>query len=145
MKRKDIALLAELRQDSRKSLTDMSFNTGMPLSTVFKRLKLVEERFVLRYVSMVDFGMAGYNVRAVFFIRARNKKKLGDFLKCEEGLNNLYRASVEADFLAEMVFRNRLDCEDFTDRLSMQDSVDSFAKSDVLETVMAEEIGFLKK
>ena len=145
MRRKDLALLAELRADSRRSLTEISMNTGMPLSTVFSKLWRVERSYVDRYVSMVDFGSAGFNVRALFFIRAKNRKKLADFLGAEEGVNNLYRVSGDADFLIEMVFRNGLDCEDFTDRLSMQDFVDSFAKSYVLEAVMVEQISFLNK
>lgn len=145
MRRRDLALLAELRADSRKSITEYSFNTGMALTTVYRRLDSVSRRYVKKYVSMVDFVETGFNVRALFFIRARNKKKLAGFLNCEVGLNNLYRVSGDADFLAEMVFCNNLDCEDFTDRMSMQDFVDSFAKSDILETVMVEDISFLNK
>src|SRR5437763_1929969 len=101
MRRKDLALLAELRADSRRSLTEMSMNTGMPLSTVYRRLERIGERFVERYVAMADFGSAGFNVRALFFIRANNKKKLAEFFGSEDGVNNLYRVSGDADFLAE--------------------------------------------
>ena len=46
---KDLLLLNSLRENSRKSLTSLSKQTKIPVSTLFDRLKLLEKEDIIRH------------------------------------------------------------------------------------------------
>ena len=60
---KELLILNHLRGDSRKSLAEISRNTGIPISTVFDKLVWLEKKVINRYVSLLDFQKIGYGIK----------------------------------------------------------------------------------
>lgn len=116
-KKKDLVLTAHLRQDSRMSLTRISRKTGIPVSTIFDRLK--SNDFVIRNTALLDFGKIGYGARATILLRAKKdeKDKLREFLVKSFNVNSLYKVNNGFHFMVECVFRDVKELEDFVDLL----------------------------
>ena len=117
MKQNKIRLLNELRRDSRRSLTEISIRTGIPLSSVFKILARLEKELICRYAAFVDFTKLGYPLKTGVFLKAAIKNELEDFLSRNPSLNTFLRVSGEYDYFAELLFRDMKDCQDFIDSL----------------------------
>ena len=70
-------LIAELRNDSRQSLTALSHKLDVPISTLFSRMKrLDEESIILRYFSVLNLEKLGFIIQLQYLVK----------LKSEEGL-----------------------------------------------------------
>ena len=123
MRNKEVALLDELRKDSRASLTAIGNSTGIPLSTVFKLVaRLVRCGIVKRFVAIFDWAKVGFPIRLGVFLDG-DKKEVRDFIESQESLNSLFRVSGNADFYAELLFRDMVTCFDFVDGLKALDGV----------------------
>ncbi|MBT3406605.1 winged helix-turn-helix transcriptional regulator [Candidatus Woesearchaeota archaeon] len=59
IEKKDIDILDILRINARSSLSDISRETNIPLSTVFDRVRRVESNLIKKYTSFIDFGNIG--------------------------------------------------------------------------------------
>ncbi|MBR9691938.1 winged helix-turn-helix transcriptional regulator, partial [Candidatus Woesearchaeota archaeon] len=64
MNKKDLKIIAYLRQNARMPLTKMSRKTQIPVSTIFDRLKMNENSLIVKHTSLLDFSKLGYNTRA---------------------------------------------------------------------------------
>lgn len=116
-KKKDLILTAYLRQNSRASLTILSRKTGVPVSTIFDRLK--SNKVILKNTALLDFSKLGYSTRANLLLRARKDKKenLLDFLLKCFNVNSLYKINNGYHFMAECIFRDIKELEDFLEML----------------------------
>ena len=115
----DFCVLGELRRDARQSLVSISEKTGIPASTVFKVVRRLEEKgIVKRYSSLVDYSRLGFGVNALMSLKADDRDALKDFLMREPCVNNMAKISGEYDFLVEVVFEGMAGMEDFLDRLT---------------------------
>ena len=124
MKAKIIRLIDELRKDSRRSLTQLSIKTEIPLSTVFKALiRLEKEKIIKKYVSFIDFEKIGFALKTGIFIRTSNRDEVKEFLSTNPMVNTLLKISGEYQCYAEMLFRNMEECQDFIDQLEWKKSV----------------------
>ena len=109
MKKRELLVLGQLRVNSRQSLTDISISAGLPLSTAFKTVAGFQKTgLVVRYVSFVDYFLAGYSCVVPVFFRVRDKEGLKKFLLGREEVNSLFRVSGDYDFYAELVFESML-------------------------------------
>ena len=77
---KELILLNNLRENSRKSLAKISEETEIPTSTLFNTLKRLESEVIVRHVSMIDFSKIGFSFRVCFAISSKQKQELKDFL-----------------------------------------------------------------
>ena len=124
MKARIINLIDELRKDSRRSLTQLSIETEIPLSTVFKALqKLERDKIVKRYVSFLDFEKIGFALKTGIFIRTNNRDEVNEFLSNNPNVNTLLKISGEYQCFAEMLFRNMQECQNFIDKLEWKKSM----------------------
>ena len=118
MKPKDIALVNELRKNSRRSLTEISYNTDAPLSTVFKAVnRLYKGQVITRNVCLIDFAQLGFPYKAGIFLTTGKKDELKNFLVEHPNLNTLLRLSGDYDFYVELVFKDMAGLQDFADEL----------------------------
>ena len=70
MNRKELMVVDALRRDSRATLTKIAEKTGLPLSTVFKKVvRLEKQGLITRYFALLDFSRLGYPFRAIVFVR----------------------------------------------------------------------------
>ncbi len=131
---KERLLLQHLRQNSRKSLTKISRETGIPVSTLFDILKRLETRFIQKHVSLIDFSKLGYGLRINFAMSAKKKKQLKEFLMNHPNINSLFSSINGQDFYAECVFRS---LKEFTE---FKSGLEQFEMENVQETFVVEEL-----
>lgn len=117
LKKKDLVLTAYLRQNARSSLTVLSRKTGVPVSTIFDRLK--SNHLILKSTALLDFGKLGYTTRANLLVKAKKNGKsvLKDFLFKSFNVNSLYKVNNGFDFMAECVFKDIRELEAFLEVL----------------------------
>lgn len=119
-KKKDMLILAHLRQDSRKGLTAISRETKIPVSTLFDRIRRFKAcGLVKKYSALLDFEKLGFSSRALVLLKAEReeRKMLGDFLDHSPNVNTLLRVNSGWDFFAEVIFPGMKEVEFFTDTL----------------------------
>lgn len=138
LKKKDLILAAYLRQNARESLTRLSRKTGVPVSTIFDRLKAND--IILRNTALLDFTKLGYSARATILLRAKKDEKetLGSFLIKSLNVNSLYKINNGFHFLAECVFRSVKELEEFVDQLDSRFSIRSKEVHYIIDDVKRE-------
>src|SRR3989338_6675823 len=92
-KKKDLLILAALRNDGRISLTDISKKTEIPISTIYERVQLFQQKVIKSYTALVDFSLFGFMARATIAIKANPAKRelLREYLFVHQNVNSLYR------------------------------------------------------
>lgn len=118
MKKGELKILQALRENSRRSLTDISNLTRVPLSSVFKKVRKFEEDLIKKYTSLVNFNLLGFAIRVNLILKSKNKDQLKKFLVEHPNVNSLYRVSQGFDFFVETVFPSMLEFEDFVEELN---------------------------
>lgn len=118
MKPEIIRLLNEIRKNSRSSLTDLSYRTGMPLSTVYKRVcKLEDSGLITRHVALIDFEKVGYPFKVGVFITSKQRKDFEEYIKESDNLNTLMKLSGDYDYYAELIFKDMNGYQDFEEAM----------------------------
>ncbi|MDP3917278.1 MAG: Lrp/AsnC family transcriptional regulator [Nanoarchaeota archaeon] len=120
--KKDISIVSQLRKNSREMLTKISRKTGLPVSTIFDRLKIHTGGLIKRNISLIDFQLLGFNSRAKIILKVErgDREKINNVLKTHQNINNAYRINNGYDFMFEAIFRNMKDLEDFIYRLEKE-------------------------
>lgn len=110
-------ILAHLRQDGRKRLTEISRETGIPVSTVFDRLKATTT--IIRRTILLQFSTLGFTCRAILFLACSKpqKVKLGQFLCKHPYINTVHTVNNGHDFCVEGIFKDLGHLEEFIDFL----------------------------
>ena len=111
--KKDIVIMSHLRANARVSLSDLSRKTGIPVSTLFDRVKSSES--ITRHVSLVDFSSLGFSTRAsiMLSVSPSSRDALATHLLKHPFVNSLLRVSGSFEFLVDCVFRSMKDLEEF--------------------------------
>ncbi len=122
MKQKDMLIMSYMRQDSRAPLTSVSRKTGIPVSTIFDRLKLGAAGLIQRNTALIDFAMLGFSTRAQVLIKVgkHDKEKVQTYLSKSFQVNNLYKVNNGYDFLVECICKDMKDMEAFLDQLEQK-------------------------
>lgn len=118
MKANELRILQELRNDSRRSLTEIGNSVDVPLSSVFKKVNRLEKNVIKKYVSLVNFDLLGFSIRINLVLKSKDREALKEFLLEHPNVNSLYRIGQGFDFLVEAVFPNMLEFENFTEELN---------------------------
>jgi DNA-binding Lrp family transcriptional regulator len=116
----DLKILEYLRRNSRETMTRMSKETRIPISSVFDRLKRLEAIGVIhRYTSLLDMAKIGIRVRVVVLLKTPDamKQSIEQWLKETSHVNTLVRINGDWDFMAEGLFNNIHALEVFTEKL----------------------------
>ena len=117
MNQKDLKIIAYLRNNARMPLTKMSRKTQIPVSTIFDRLKINENNLIIKHTSLLDFAKLGYNTRANIMLRVEreDKEALKEHLIKNQSINSVYKVNNGFDFMAEGIFKQIKDLEEFLD------------------------------
>ena len=145
LKPSDMKLISELRENARETLTNISKKTKIPISTLYDKLKLNEASVILKHTTLLDFVKLGFNCRANVMLRTNRdeREKLGSYLKVHPSINNLYKINNGYDFLAEGVFENVKQMEDFLEELEKSFHLEEKKAHYIIEDIKREE--FLAK
>ena len=113
----EMQIITALRKNARESLTKISRKTGIPVSTIFEKIK--ENPLITKSTCLLDFNQIGFNTRAKVTIKVERetREELRKYLNKHQNVNSLYKINSGYDFLIELVFRNIKDLEDFMENI----------------------------
>lgn len=119
LERKELILLSHLRQNARKNLTTISRETGIPVSTIFDKIRKYEKTVIKKHTALLDFSQLGYDVKVHIALRVPREQRndLKEYLMKEPLVNSVYRINNGYDFLIEAFFRNIREVHDFVEGL----------------------------
>lgn len=117
MNAKELIILQKLRKNARYSLTEISYLTYIPLSSVFKKVIKLEKDVIKKYISLINFELIGFSIRINLILKSKDKETLKKFLLEHPNVNSLYRISQNFDFFVETVFPSMLEFENFAEEL----------------------------
>jgi DNA-binding Lrp family transcriptional regulator len=117
----DLKVLKKLRADSRATLTAMSNSLGMPVSTVFEKVKKLRKSVVVKCVDLVDFEKLGFVVRANFMVRTEERKReqLKELVLKHKNVNSVFRTNNGFDFFIETIFSDMKQLNAFCEQLDL--------------------------
>lgn len=141
LKQTDIKIIAALRQNARETLTNLSKSIKVPISTLYDRLKSHESSIITKHTTLLDFTKLGFNCRANIMLRTgrESREKLGSYLKAHPVINNLYKINNGYDFLAEGIFTNVKELEDFLEELEAMFQIEEKKTHYIIEDIKREE------
>jgi len=119
LNRKELLILSHFRENARKSLTNISRKTGVPVSTIFDKLKNYEENLIQRHTALLDFQKLGYEIRVKMTLTAKreDRDRLIDYLVKHKSVNSVFRINNGGDVLIEVIFRNMRELQEFSESL----------------------------
>lgn len=122
-KESDLLIISNLRQDARMSLTQMSRQTRIPVSTIFDKIRDFKRTGLIRkHTSIVSFDRFGFNTKALIFLSTSREKRseLTDILTRSSNVNSLFKVNNGWDFIAEVIFPGFKEIEDFLEKIEEQ-------------------------
>ncbi len=119
LQKKELVLLSHLRKNARMNLTSMSKKTGMPVSTIFDRIKRYEKDLIQKHTALLDFSKLGYDVRVQIALKVPKDQReaFREYLLKEPLVNSVYRINNGYDFMIEALFRNIKEVHEFVEGL----------------------------
>lgn len=143
MKNKDLLLLANLRANARETLTRISRNTRIPISTIFDRLRQHEQNIIKKHTALIDFSKLGFSTRVTLTLKVGKEQRteLKEFLTKHYNVNSVYKINNGFDFLIEGIFRNIKDLEEFIENMDERFKIKSKQIYYIVEDIKRE--GFL--
>lgn len=119
MKEKEAQIMTSLRNNARESLTKMSRKTGIPVSTIYERLKKFEKKVIKKHTCILDFQELGYDLRLTVLLKTRTQEKeqIKKHLRGHHSVNTIMRINNGYDYLIEAIFKNMAEVQTFLDEL----------------------------
>ena len=138
--KRDLLILSALRQNSRRTLTQMSKLTKVPISTLHEIIRAKEG---WKFTVLTDFAQWGYTTKAQVLLKLRKEDKNAarGFLQAHILVNSLYKVNNGYDFMCEVICRNLNDLEDFLDAVDERFKIKGKEIHHIMEDVKRE--GFL--
>ena len=101
------------------NLTKIARKTGIPVSTIFDKIKSYKGNVVTKHTTLINFDLLGYNTRAKIILKVNkeDKEALKTYLLKNHHLNSFYKINNGYDFMIEGIFKNIKDMEEFLEIL----------------------------
>jgi len=125
LQQKDLAIMMALRNDARAQLTKISRATGIPVSTIFDRIRSFRKSYVKGYTALLDYMKLGFNTQAIIVLKVKKDQKqdVKAYLLEHPNVNNLFKINNGYDFVMGCVFASMQDFEHFQEEIEDQFSV----------------------
>jgi DNA-binding Lrp family transcriptional regulator len=139
--KKDLLIVSNLRMNARETLTNMSKRTNIPISTIYDKLKFHEGNLIKRHTCLLDFNKLGYPTRANVLLRVdrSTRDELREYLLNHSNINSFSKVNNNYDFMAEIVFREIKELEEFLEKLDSRFKVKSRQVFYIIEDIKREE------
>ena len=140
MKIKDLLLIANLRANGRETLTNISKKVGMPISTIFDKMKSHQGEIIKKHTTLIDFASIGFGTKAIMTLKAKKDEriKLKEFLEKNQNINTISKINNGYDYLIEVIFKNLKEMEEFTENLEEKFKIKSRQTYYVIEDIRRE-------
>ncbi len=140
--KRDVVIIANLRENARQNLTNMSRKTRVPVSTIFDRIREHEQdtKVISKYTCLVDFEQLGFGMRVNLLIKVakQQRSELSAYLEKHSAVNSAYKINNSFDFLAECIFKSLKDLDKFIESLESQFSVMNMEVLYIVEEIKRE-------
>lgn len=139
--KEDLQLLSLLRKDARETLTNLSKQIQVPISTLYDRLRSAKHSgLIKRFTVLPDYETIGFSARAFLLIRTSTeaRAKVKAFMSSHPHINCLYRINNGYDFMLECIFPTIREMEDFLTHIEQEFRFKSLQVFYLLEEVMEE-------
>lgn len=122
MKKSDFLMLAELRRNSRQRLTKISKKTGVPVSTLFQRMRSFNEKIIKGYTILLDEAKLGFSTKAYILLKCKkdNKQEVIERLSKDWNVNSIYRINNGWDLLINGIFPSMKELEELIESLDKE-------------------------
>jgi DNA-binding Lrp family transcriptional regulator len=141
-KTKDLLIVSHLRRDARTTLTTMSRETRIPISTIFDKIRNYKtDGLIRKNTAIINFEKIGYHTKALvlFSTYKGDRPRLLEQLQRDYHVNTLFRINSGWDLAAEVVYPSFKDVEAFLDRIEAQVILKDKKVFYILEEVKKEE------
>ena len=120
MEKNEFLILSQLRQNARKNLTKISRTTGIPVSTIFDKLKVYEKNIINKHTSLLNYSKLGYDVwvKLILKVKSQEMDNIENFLMKSDKVNSFYRINNGFDFMVEAIFKGVRDYYIFSEKLN---------------------------
>lgn len=120
--KRELSLISHLRQDGRITLTDLSRQSGLPISTVYEKLKSLKAEGLVRTTALIDFAKLGFSVRVMIAMKVEReiRKQFEEYLRKHFQVNTVLRINNGFTFLVDFIFRDMREAEDFLEDMEQR-------------------------
>lgn len=141
VKKNEMMLLSYLRKNARETLTKISRETRMPVSTIFDKLKKYDNNLIKKATILLDFPKLGYNTRVTMMLKVakEHRNDLKEHLMKENRVNSFYRVNNNFDFILEGIFINMQEFQEFVEKLEDKFKIEEKEMYYVLDDIKKEE------
>lgn len=116
LKKKDQELIKCLRHNSRSQLKEMSKKTKIPITTIFERMKKIDN-IIIKNTTLFDYSKMAYPIMIMyaFKIEEKYKKNINHFLNNNKNVNNVFRLNGGYNYLVEALFKDMKEANQFVE------------------------------
>lgn len=141
MKVTDQKIISHLRKNARKSLTEISKETKIPVSTIFKKIKDLENNVIKKYVALIHYENVNHHHWNILFIKIpdQEKESFEDFLIKHPNINTLCEIFNVYNYKIETVFKNMKDYFEFIKILESKFTIEKKQECNVIKEIKKEE------
>ena len=125
IKKRDLEILTHLRANARKPLVKISEETGIPVSTIFDRLKAHNGDLIKKFTAILNFPKLGFNIRKKIIIKSNDKEKLLKFLLEHKNVNSVFKVNNGYHFVIDCIFKEMKEWYSFKTELDNYNIEDS--------------------
>ncbi len=139
--RKDLTIVSQLRKNGRATLTSISRATGIPVSTLFDKIKENKHGIIKKHTVLLDFAVLGFSTLAHIVVKVgkHDRETVKTFLQEHPQVNSAYRINNGFDYLIEGVFKHMRDLEDFLEQLGERFSIQESYTYHIIDELKKEE------
>ena len=109
----DLKIMSLLRRNARESLTHLSRQTNIPISTIFDRLKAQSGTAIKKHTVLLNFPLIGYQIRLHMLVRTKDLASATSFLRSHSHVNSVFQLSGEYDFAIDAIFKDMQEVDAF--------------------------------
>jgi len=139
----DLRIIAELRQDGRKSFREIAENLEVAEGTVYNRVaKLRQEGVIKNFIADVDYGLLGYDLTALIgvVVKGGHLPDVEEKIASESNVTAVYDVTGEYDALVVARFKGRDELNKLVKNLTKLEHVDRTYTMVALNVVKEEHV-----
>lgn len=101
-------IMKHLRQGKKLNISAIARELDLPISTVADKLKRIDEKYVMKRSSLLDFKNLGYSSHSIIAIKSstHQKTEILDFLKSQKCVNSIYHTNSGFSFVVDVVCKD---------------------------------------
>ena len=126
MKEKDKEIIRLMRTGKRLNISEIARQLNLPISTVNDKIKRIEEKYVIKRSSLLDYHKLGYfaNAKLVIRINSEFKQTFLDFLRGQDCVNSIYHINSGFDILVDVVCKDAIELKHWVECVKRDFSAD---------------------